>query len=191
MVLPQIEGPTWRVWLAAGALMVVAIGAPRLDVWAGRGIVSGVAVVTVVGLYLGLPETGAVLGVALGLGVLWVAESTGRARLDGLVVVLLAAVIVWAALWGAVTRPWAVTGGIAMLGLFLVGPLAVSVPHAGRGLPRPWDAACLVVLQLVFVVGVARTAAIGDDVMVASSISIAALALLALLAWAVTGGRQR
>jgi hypothetical protein len=173
------------------ALAVAALGAPRLDVWAGRGITSGVALLTVVGLYLGPPETKMIAGLALALAVLWVAEATGRARLDGLIAMLLSAVIVWAAIWGAASRPGAVIGGVAMLGLLLVGPLALSVPGPGPGLPRPWDAISLVLLQLLFVVGVARTAALMDDAITAAAISGTALAILALLAWAITGGRRR
>ena len=173
------------------ALALVALGAPRLDVWAGRGITSGVAFVTVAGLYLGPPETEAIVGLALALGVLWIAEVSGRARLDGLVAMLLGALLVWAAVWGAVARPGAIVGGVAMLGLLLVGPLALSVPGARAGLPKPWDAAALVLLQLLFVVGVARTAALMDDVATAGAVVGGALVLLTVLAWAVTGGRPR
>jgi hypothetical protein len=189
--MQRASGPSWRVWVAMAALALVALGAPRLDVWAGRGITSGVAFVTVAGLYLGPPETEVIVGLALALGVLWAAEATGRARLDGLIAMLLGVLVVWAAIWGAVGRPGAVVGGVAMLGLLLVGPLALSVPGPGPGLPRPWDAAALVLLQLFFVVGVARTAALMDDGITAAGIAGAALALLALLAWAVTGGRPR
>lgn len=188
--LQRAGGPEWRLWVAMGALALVALGAPRLDAWAGRGITSGVALVTVAGLYLGPPETEAIVGLALALGVLWLAEATGRARLDGLIAMLLGAVVVWAAIWGAASRPGATIGGVAMLGLFLVGPLAVSVPGPGPGLPRPWDSIALVLLQLLFVVGVARTAALMDDAITAAAISGTALAILTLLAWAITGGRR-
>lgn len=189
--MQRVSGPSWRVWVAMGALALVALGAPRLDAWAGRGITSGVALVTVAGLYLGPPETEAIIGLALAFGVLWVAEVTGRARLDGLIGMLLGAVVVWAAIWGAASRPGAVVGAVAMLGLLLVGPLIVSVPGPGPGLPRPWDAVALVLLQLLFVVGVARTAALLDDATTAAAIAGSALVLLALLAWAITGGRPR
>jgi hypothetical protein len=189
--MQRVDGPSWRLWVAMGALALVALGAPRLDIWAGRGITSGVAFVTVAGLYLGPPETEAIVGLALAFGVLWVAEVTGRARLDGFVALLLGFIVVWAAVWGAASRPGAVIGGVAMLGLFLVGPVVLSVPGPGPGLPRPWDAVALVLLQLLFVVGVARTAALLDDAITAAAISGSALALLALLAWAVMGGRQR
>jgi hypothetical protein len=189
--MQRASGPQWRVWLAVGALALVALGAPRLDSWAGRGITSGVALVTVAGLYLGPPETEAIVGLALAFAVLWLAELTGRAHVDGFVAMLLAGVVVWAAVWGAASRPGAVVGAVAMLGLLLVGPLAVSVPAPGPGLPRPWDAIALVLLQLMFVVGVARTAALMDDAITAAAISGTALAMLTLLAWAITGGRPR
>jgi hypothetical protein len=150
-----------------------------------------VALVTVAGLYLGPPETEAIVRLALALAVLWLAEVTGRARVDGFVAMLLGAVVVWGAVWGAASRPGAVVGAVAMLGLLLVGPLAVSVPAPGPGLPRPWDAVALVLLQLLFVVGVARTAALMDDAITAAAISGTALAMLTLLAWAITGGRPR
>jgi hypothetical protein len=189
--MQRANGPQWRVWVAMAALALVALGAPRLDAWAGRGTTSGVAVVTVAGLYLGPPETEAIVGLALAFGVLWLAEVTGRARVDGFVAMLLGAVVVWGAVWGAASRPGAVVGAVAMLGLLLVGPLAVSVPAPGPGLPRPWDAVALVLLQLLFVVGVARTAALLDDAITAAAISGTALAMLMLLAWAITGGRPR
>ena len=189
--MQRVGGPWWQVAAAMAALAAVGLGASRLDVWAGRGITSGAALVTVAGLYLGPPETGMVVGLALGLGVLWLAEATGRARLDGLIAMLLGSIIVWAAIWGSAGRPSAIVGGVLMLGLLLVGPLALSVPGVGPGLPRPWDAVTLVMLQLLFVVGVARTAALLDDVITAAAITASALALLTLLTWAVAGGRPR
>lgn len=189
--MQRVGGPEWRVWVAMGGLGLAALGAPRLDAWAGRGITSGIALVTVAGLYLGPPETEAILGLALALGVLWVAELTGRAKADGFVVMLLSVVLVWAAIWGAASRPGAVIGGVAMLGLFLVGPIARSLPAPGPGMRAPWDAVALVLLQLLFVVGVARTAALMDDGVMAAAISGGALLLLTVLAWAITGGRER
>ena len=189
--MQRASGPDWRVWLAMAGVALAALGAPRLDDWAGRGITSGIALVTVLGLYLGPPETEAIVGLAVAIGVLWVAEVTGRARLDGLIVLLLSAVIVWAAIWGAVSRPGAVVGGVAMLGLFLVAPLARSIPGPGPGLPAPWDAVALVGLQLVYVVGVARTAALMDELDTAIAVTAAALLALTLAAWVITGGRPR
>lgn len=189
--LLRAAGPDWRVWLGVGTLALAALAAPAADRWAGSGVVSGVALVTVAGIYLGPPETEQVLGLALGLAVLLVAELTGRARLDGLIVLLLDAILLWAALWGAVTRPGALIGGAAMLGLLLVLPVARVLPGPARGLAGPWQGIGLVLLQLMFVVGVARTAGLSDSATFAAAVSGGALVLLTVLARLIMGGQQR
>lgn len=181
------QGPDWRVWLAMGTLALAGLAATAADSWAGRGVVPGIAVVTVAGIYLGPPETGQVRALLLGLLVLWVAELTGRARVDGFVLLLIDAVLLWAVLWGAVSRPGALIGGAAMLGLLLVLPLVRLVPGPAQGLPDPWRGMALILLQLLFVVGVARTAALSESVAFAAAVSGAALVGLTLLARLVVG----
>ena len=181
------QGPDWRVWLAVVTLGLAALAAPSVDDWAGRGVASGIAVVTVAGIYLGPPETEQVLALLLGLVVLWAADLSGRARVDGFVVLLLDAVLLWAVMWGAVSRPGALIGGAAMLGLLLVLPLVRVLPGPSAGLPDAWQGVSLVLLQLVFVVGVARTAGLSESWVYASAVSVAALALLAFLARLIVG----
>ena len=47
---------------------------------------------------------------------------------------LLGAVLVWAAIWGAVARPGAIVAGLAMLGLLLVGPAGTKKTDLTFGL---------------------------------------------------------
>lgn len=183
-------GPRWSVWVAMAALAVAAVAASGLDRWAGRGVTSGVALVTVAGVYLGPPETDQVLGLALGLAVLWIAEATGRAEVDGLVVLVLDVVLVWAVLFGAVSRPGAVVAGVCMLGLLVVLPVARLLPGPRTGVPGSWQAVALVGLQLVYVVGLARTAARLDSAVDAAIICGAAVVALTVLARLVVGGRS-
>jgi hypothetical protein len=187
--LLRSPGPEWLVWVATGALALAALAAPGADAWAGRGVTSGIALVTVVGIYLGPPETGQVAGLALVLAVLWLAELTGRAYVDGLVVLLLDVVLVWAVLWGAAGRPGAIIGGAAMLGLLLVAPVAKALPGPAAGLPREWQGLALVLLQLMFVGGVARTAALWESAVDAALVTAGALVLLTVLARLIVGGR--
>ncbi len=188
--LLRSPGPEWLVWVAIGALALAALAAPATDDWAGRGVTSGIALVTVVGIYLGPPETGQVAGLALALAVLWLAELTGRAYVDGLVVLLLDVLLVWAVLWGAAGRPGAIIGGAAMLGLLLVAPVARALPGPARGIPPEWQGVALVLLQLLFVGGVARTAALWESALNAAVVAGGALVLLTVLARLIVGGRQ-
>ena len=124
------------------------------------------------------------------LAVLWLAELTGRAYVDGLVVLLLDVVLVWAVLWGAAGRPGAIIGGAAMLGLLLVAPVARALPGPARGIPPEWQGVALVLLQLLFVGGVARTAALWESALDAAVVAGGALVLLTVLARLIVGGRQ-
>ena len=185
--LVRPDGPDWRLWVAMATLAVAGWAAPSTDAWAGRGITSGIALVTSVGIFLGPPETDHVLGMALGLAVLWLAEVTGRARVDGLVVLAIDVLLVWAAVWGASGRAGAVVGGVAMLGLLLVAPLVRWAPGPARGLPPEWQGYALVGLQLVFVVVVARLGALRESALEAAVVSGVSLVVLVLLARIVVG----
>lgn len=189
-LIPPRE-PPWGVWVAVGALALAFLAAPRAERWPGRGTTSGIALVTVAGIYLGPPETGQVLALALVLAVVWVADLSGRARVDGFIVALLDIVLVWAVLWGAANREGAVVAAGAMLGLLLVAPVVHVLPGPRRGLPRQLQGIALVLLQLLFVVGVARTSALWESAFSAAVVAGAALVALCVSARLIVGGDER
>ena len=160
------------------------------DRWAPRGLWSGLAVVSVGGLYLGVPETDHFVALAAGLAVLWLADVAGRARVDGLVVLALTAVVAWAGLWGAVSRPGAVTGALALLGLLLVAWVAELLPGPSQPIvPRQLQSVALLALQAVFAVAVARWGALRTAALEGAVVGGVGLLALAWLSRLVMGPR--
>jgi hypothetical protein len=185
-----VDGPPWRAVAAAVTLALVTPTTLLADRWSPRGLWSGLALVSAGGLYLGVPETDHLVAVAGGLAVLVVADLAGRVRMDGLVVLALAAAVVWVGVWGAVSRAGALTAAMALLGLLLVAPVAERLP----GPARPWVPAraqvvALLLLQALFVVGGARFGALRSDAIDGAVVGILGLALLAWLARLVIGPR--
>ena len=129
------DGPSWTGPAAAATLAIAFVAAPGVDPWAGSGVVSGWALATALGLYVGVPETDQIVGVIAVLLVLWGAELAGRARVDWLVVCGLDAVLVLAAIHGAAGRPGALIAALAMLGLLVVAGPVSRLPRTSRSLP--------------------------------------------------------
>ncbi len=180
-------GPSWTGPAAAATLAIAFVAAPGVDPWAGSGVVSGWALATALGLYVGVPETDQIVGVIAVLLVLWGAELAGRARVDWLVVCGLDAVLVLAAIHGAAGRPGALIAALAMLGLLVVaGPVSL-LPRTSRLVPDVWQAPMLVGLQLAFALGVARIGGVRTTTSEALVVSAAALVALAVAAWLVMG----
>lgn len=182
------DGPLWRVPAAAAVLAIAFLVAPGVDRWAGRGITSGWALATSIGIYLGVPETDHVVGVVAVLIVVTLAELTGRARVDGFVVAALDVVLVWSVLRGAAGRPGALVAGMALLGLLVVA-VPASLPHRPglEPLPSRWRGPALVALQLVFCVIVARFGAVRTTGTEAVIVSVTGLTVLFVTAWYVMG----
>jgi len=185
-----VDGPPWRAAAAGVTLALVTPTTLLADRWAPRGLWSGLAVLSAGGLYLGVPETDHLIAVAGGLAALLVADVAGRVRMDGLVVLALAAVVVWVGVWGAVSRSGALTAGMALLGLMLVAPAAERLPGPGRAwVPARGQVVALLVLQALFVVGGARLGALRSEAIDGAVVGLLGLVVLAWLARLVMGPR--
>ena len=185
-----VDGPPWRAGAAAVTMALVTPTTLLADRWSPRGLWPGLAVLSVGGLYLGVPETDQLVTVSGGLVVLLVADVAGRVRMDGLVVLALAAAVVWVGVWGAVSRSGALTAAMALLGLLLVAPVAERLPGPGRAwLPARGQVVALLVLQGVFVVGGARFGALRSEAIDGAVVGILGLVVLAWLARVVMGPR--
>ena len=149
------------------------------------------ALASTVGLYVGVPETDHVLGMLAGLGVLVLAEVTGRARTGALGVVALGGVVVWALLQGAGNRAPALVAGFGTLGLLALWPIVVWRPGPARSLvPRRLRPLLITALQVVDALFIGRRGAVEDsarNVALATAVSSVALVLATRV---VVGGRQ-
>jgi hypothetical protein len=189
-VIVENPGPPWRVPAAIAVVAAIALGAPFTARAIGLGGPPAWGLATAIGLYLGLPETNHILGVGAGLGVMVVAVLTGAADANGVTVVALGSVLVWAILQGAVTREPAFLAGFAALGLLVLWPLVRYVPGPARGL-APRGARPLLVTAAhtgyAWIVG-RRGALVDDRVEMALVGAVGALALI-VVTRLVVGGR--
>ena len=95
---------TGAAWAPGGAAAVAAAGglaAPAVARGAGATVVAGWAAASALGLYLGVPETDHVVGVAAVLAVLVLASLAARGRASWVLVAGLDVVLAWAAVRGA------------------------------------------------------------------------------------------
>jgi hypothetical protein len=133
----------WNAMVVAGVIGVAlaGTGAVRLiaDPAGSWTWAAAAALISVAGVWAGVPETGPALLAAGALVALVATAGVTRARWAPTAGIGLAAVIGWAALSGAAGRPWAAVGGALCTGLApwiglrsLFAPLNLS-PSAG-----PW-----------------------------------------------------
>lgn len=178
-VSPDVPG-WWAPFVAAWLALALAV-APGTNRWAGRGITSGWALATILGIYVGVPETDRIVGVGAVIAVIWLGELSGRMRVDALIVVALDIVLVWAAVQGAVGVSGAMIAGVATLGLLVVAPIVAAVARAPRSLSHaPWTMPVLVGLQFVFAIAVARLGGVRTTAGEATIVVVIAVAVLAL-----------
>jgi hypothetical protein len=175
--------PGWWAVVASATLAVALVVVPGTNRWAGRGLNSGWALATLCGLYVGVPETDHIVGMAPVLGIVWLGELTGRMRVDALVVAALDIVLVWAAVEGAVNRSGAMIAGVSLLGLLVVAPIVIIIAGTESEEPMPaWAVGALIALQLLFAVSVARVGGVRTTAAEATTVVIVALPVLGLLA---------
>ena len=105
---------------------------------------SGWAAASALGLYLGVPETDHVVGVAAVLAVLVLASLAAPGRASWVLVVGLDVVLAWAAVRGAPGGGPALVAGLAMPGLLVVAPLTSHLPGPRRALVPAACPACRV-----------------------------------------------
>ena len=146
-------------------------------------VVFGWAAASALGLYLGVPETDHVVGVAAVLAAVFLASLAAPGPASWVLVVGLDVVLVWTAVRGAPDGGPALLAGLAMPGLLVVAPVTSHLPGPRRPIvPASMQPAALIGLQAGFTVAIARTAARADTIAVAST--IVALGLVVLLATA-------
>jgi hypothetical protein len=185
-------GPDWRVPAAAMAVAAVSLGAPVTARVNALGGPPAWALASTIGLYIGVPETGHVLGLGAGLGVLVVAVLTGRARSDGLTVVLLGGVLVWAMLQGSVQREPALVGALGTLGLLVSWPVVRRIPGPRNGVaPAAVEPLALTAAHALTVWIVGRRGALESSVTAMTVIVITGNLVLVVVARLLTGGRGR
>jgi hypothetical protein len=190
--LVTTAGPDWRVAAAAAAMAVVTLGAPQTAQAGALGGAPAWALASTIGLYLGVPETGHVLGLGAGLGVLVVAHLAARARSDGLEVTLLGGVLTWAMLQGSVEREPALVGALGTFGLLVSWPVVRRLPGPHRGLaPASLRPLLLTTAHAITVWMVGRRGALENSMTAVAVVAVAGNAGLVLVARLVTGGRDR
>jgi hypothetical protein len=189
-VIVDNPGPSWRVPAAVVVMAAIALGAPFTARAIGLGGPPAWGLATAIGLYLGVPETNHILGVGAGLGVLVIAELTGAARTDGLTVVALGGVLVWAILQGAGEREPALLAGFATLGLIVLWPVVRYVPGPARGLaPRGVRPLLVTGAHVANAWIVGRRGALVDDRVEMAVIGAVGAVALVLATRLVVGGR--
>ena len=120
--------PAWARGGAAGVSAVGGLAAPAVARSVGAIVVYGWASASALGLYLGVPETDHVVGVAAVLAVLLVASLAAPGRASWVLVVGLDVVLAWAAVRGAPAGGPPLVAGLAMPGLLVVAPLTSHLP---------------------------------------------------------------
>ncbi len=167
-------------WARGGAAAVSAAGglaAPAVARGVGATVVSAWAAVSAGGLYLGVPETDHVVGVAAVLVVLVLASIASPGRASWVPIVGLDVVLAWAAVRGAPYGGPALAAALTMPGLLIVAPVTSYLPGPRRAIvPTPVQPAALVGLQAGFALVVARVAARTDTITAAATIAAIAVA---------------
>ena len=181
-------------WARGGAACVSALGglaAPAVARGAGAIVVSWWAAASAGGLYLGVPETDHVVGVAAVLAVLVLGSIAAPGRASWVLVVGLDVVLAWAAVRGAPYGGPALAAALTMPGLLIVAPLTSYLPGPSRAIvPTPLQPAALVGLQAGFALVVARVAARTDTITAAATIAAIAVVVLVVGARLVVGSRS-
>lgn len=187
-LVTDAPGPSWRPLLAAAVLAVVAAGSPwtaRITAWGGAPALAAAAAA---GLYVGVPETDHIVGLAVGLAVFALAELLGASRTTAAVVVALGGALVWADLAGSGTRQPALIAGVGALGLLLVAPLVAWAPGPSRPLvPRPLRGDAVLAVHAVAVIAIGRRGARTDSVTEVVALAAAVLAGLVVATRLVHG----
>jgi hypothetical protein len=137
------DWPRWDAVAAAGVLitLLAGLGAARLlaDPTVGWAWVAAGSLISAAGVWAGVPETGPALLAGGALTGLVATAALTRSHWAPAAGVGVAAVLGWAALSGAVGRPWAVLGGALCTGVapwFAFRPL-FPTPSRSRS-PGPW-----------------------------------------------------
>ena len=126
--------PSWAAGSAAAVAAAGGLAAPAVARGAGAPVVTGWAAASVLGLYLGVPETDHVVGVAAVIAVLVLTSLAAPRQASWLLVAGLDVVLVWAAVRGAPGGGPALAAALAVPGLLVVAPLTSHLPGPRRAL---------------------------------------------------------
>jgi hypothetical protein len=139
----RFDRPGWYPMIAAGAVVTVLAGAGAVrllsDPAVHWGWVAAGGLVSVVGVWAGVPETSPALLVGGALFGLAAMSALTRAPWAPSAGMGAAAILGWAALSGAAGRPWAALGGTLCAGVAPWFTLRwLMAPRCGSRGPRPW-----------------------------------------------------
>jgi hypothetical protein len=185
----SLEG--WGAIALTGAVIVLAPIVARFhDRDADRGAGPMLAALTCLGTYVAVPDTETAL-VLVGASAPWVAIGwpTMLGRLGAAGGAALTGTLAWVAAEGAITRPPAIVGSLATLGLLVAEPLAARLPVLP---PRTgWLSTIWVVIPAHGALVLVGARVIGFRADVASAAGLAVLTLVVAVALARLTGAGR
>lgn len=158
------DWPRWDAMVAVGALLTMLAGAGTARLLADPAVhwgwVAAGALISVAGVWAGVPEVGPAVVVGGGFAGLVTTAALTRASWAPSAGVGVAAVLGWAALSGAAGRPWASVGGALCTGMapWLAIRSLVPTPSWSRR-AGPW----LLGAHIVLVIVAARWIAVVPD----------------------------
>lgn len=178
----------WLPIAAALVLAAVAAVAPSLlALTRGRGVPPGLALGSLAGLYVGIPETEHLFGIGVALAALMVGQWACQADESWPVVLTIGALVIWSAVYGGSFRNGALLAGLSSVGLLVLAPLAARLPGPGRVVPEPLVAPGLLVAQLMYAVALGRLVGLRDGAIEGLAVAAAATAVLVVATRVILG----
>ncbi len=180
--------------MLAGAAIVAIVAAAAPETahrYAHWPLATAALLVAVAGLYVCIPETDHLRGVAVMAALLVLVEMTvhGSAAVWP-VATAAATLVVWAGAFGGVPRTSSLVAALSMPGVVLIEPVAVRLGLVGRSVPPVLVAPALLAGQAVFVLFVGRVAGLREQTSVALAIVVASLTALTVGVHLVAGRRS-
>lgn len=180
----------WVPYAVTATIVVGGTAASDLDRrWRDPSVACGLLAITVIGVYLTVPDTEAPLSLLVPAVLLaLVAWPAGRLRMGSGGSYAAVGLLAWATAFGGIGRVGSIVGGLASLGLLLVEPAArVIARFRGPLLPRPGFGAVVVVgtAQAALVLVTSRVAGFrrdGADAALLAGVALVGATIVAVLA---------